>query len=202
MDLLENIMIKGLAIAKENGILDLPEKKEIPFDEEIIEGFINRVIDDLFEFATLEQYINNETLFERAAVYVYGKGVVFALSHLCNSPLERIGYNFDDCMQSKISEILPQSVSNDVNKFIPVIQKMFHTMFQETKGSQEKFIVARITFGNCIFKMLSGVFFAGRRVGLSFEIDGNVSLDFSDNTLDSPYDYDTYDSKYKEADFE
>lgn len=201
MDLLESITIKGLIIAKENGLLDLPEKKEIPFDEEIIKDFINRVIDDLFEFATLEQYINNETLFERAAVYVFGKGLELSLSHLCGSPLERIGYDFDDCMQSKISDTLPPNILNDVNKFIPVIKKMFHAMFQETRGSQEKFIEAGITFGNCVFKMLSGIFFAGRKVGLSFELDKNVSIDFSGNTLDSPYDYDTYDSKYKEADF-
>lgn len=202
MDSLTLISIKGLAIAKENGLLDLPEKKEIPFDEEIVEDFLDRVIDDLFEFATLEQYINNETLFARASIYVYGKGVEFALSHLCNSPLERISYNFDDCMQSKIPDSLPPSILNDTNKFIPVVKEMYRVMFQEIKGSQEKFIVAGITFENCIFKILSGVFLTGRKLGLSHVIDENNAIKLGDNNSDSKYDYDTYDSRYKENDFE
>ncbi|GAA4026370.1 hypothetical protein GCM10022386_07220 [Flavobacterium cheonhonense] len=202
MNLLDTIAIKGLTVAKENGLLDLPEKKEIPFDEEIIEDFLNRVIDDLFEFATLEQYVSNETLFARATVYVYGKGVEFALSHICNTPLERISYNFDDCMQSKIPDSLPHSILNDVNTFIPVVKEMYRVMFQETKGSQEKFIVAGITFRNCIFKILSGVFFAGRKVGLSIVIDENNAIQNSNTNSDSKYDYDTYDSRYKENEFE
>lgn len=202
MNLLDTIAIKGLTVAKENGLLDLQEKKAIPFDEEIIEDFLDRVIDDLFEFATLEQYINNETLFERAAVYVYGKGVEFALLHLCNSPLERISYSFDDCMQSKLPDSLPHSILNVTNKFKPVVKEMYRVMFQETKGSQEKFIVAGITFGNCIFKILSGVFFAGRKVGLSVVIDENNAIQLSNTNSDSKYNYDTYDSRYKENEFE
>jgi hypothetical protein len=75
-------------------------------------------------------------------------------------------------------------------------------MFQETKGSQEKFIVAGITFRNCIFKILSGVFFAGRKVGLSIVIDENNAIQNSNTNSDSKYDYDTYDSRYKENEFE
>ena len=200
MKLLDNIAIKGLIIAQKNGLVNLPEKKEIPFCEEIIEDFLNRLIEDLFDFATITQYINNETLFSRAAVYSYGKGAEFALSHLYNSPLERIGYKFDNCMESKISDNFPPNILLEINKHIPVIKEMFQEMFQETKGSQEKYILAGITFGNCVFKMLSGVFFIGKKVGLSCEIENNGSMDFNYNDVNVNWDYDTYDNKYKEDD--
>jgi hypothetical protein len=47
-------------------------------------------------------------------MYNYGKGAEFAFSHLLNNPIERIGYNFDECMTGSISELLPTEIKEFV----------------------------------------------------------------------------------------
>ena len=199
MEILDKITLKGLLIAQKHGLVELPEKKAIPFCEEIIEDFIRCQIEDLFEFQTLEQFINTENLFSRAALYTYGKAAEFALSHYVGEPLERIGYNFDDCMNSTVSTNIPATILNQINQYSEQILEMYREMYSQTRVSQELLIKEGISFHDCLFKILSGVFFIGKKVVLSLEIDQNESIDFTNNAIDVKYDYDTYKEIYKET---
>ena len=196
MEILDKITVKGLLIAQKHGLVELPENKVIPFCEEIIEDFIRRQIADLTEFQSLEQFINTENLFSRAALYTYGKGAELALSHYVSKPLERIGYNFHDCMKSTISANIPTVIINQLNQYSLPILEMYSSMYNETRVNQELFINAGISFNDCLFKILNAVFFMGKKVVLSLEMNEIQSMDLTNNTLDVPYDYDSYSENY------
>lgn len=51
-----------------------------------------------------------------------------------------------------------------------------------------------------MFRILSGVFFIGKKVGLSLNLDKNSIIDFPTLLSDKKYDYDTYDGKYNSSD--
>ena len=202
MDTLTLITIKGLAVAKENGLFDLPEKYNIPFDEEIVADFINVQINDLFEFATLEQFLSNENLFARAFMYTYGKGVEFALAHIVSKPLKKIGYNFDHCMQGNGLSNIPVNFLSEINSHKSILICMYNEMYGATRGSQERLINEGIRFSDCMTKVLNSAFYIGKRVALSLDINKNEIIDFSDNEVDIKYDYDNYNQNYSEDDFQ
>lgn len=199
MEIVDKITAKGLLIAQKHGLAALPEKNAIPLCEAIIDDFIRCQIEDLFEFQTLEQFINTENLFSRAALYTYGKGAEFALSHCVGQPLERIGYNFDDCMNSSISANIPAILLDQIKQYSAQILEMYNEMYSQNRVSQELLIKEGISFQDCLINILSVVFFMGKKVVLSLEINQKERMDFTNNTIDSKYDYDTYEEIYKET---
>lgn len=196
MDLLETITLKGLAVAKQNGLLDLPEIYQIPFEEEKTKDFIQIQITDLFEFSTLEQFFSYENLFLRAFNYSYGKGFEFALSYMIGEPLERIGYNFDECMNGNGLTAVPSKFAEIAKSHDYVLREMFAEMFEVTKGSQSKLIEAGVTFEDCVKKMLNGAFFIGRRIAVSSDLQNCGTVHLNSDMSDIKYDYDNYDQRY------
>lgn len=201
MNTLTSMALKGLAIAKKNGLVALPEKHKILFDENITKNFIKEQITDLFEFATLEQFLSNENLFARAFMYTYGKGAEWAISHIVNKPLKRIGYDFDNCMRGNGTDNIPSDLLIKINSNSRVLLEMYNEMFEVTRGNHEKLINEGFSFENCMLKALNVAFYIGKRVVLSLDVDKNKIIDFSSNDFDSKYDYDNYDQKYSEEDY-
>ena len=76
---------------------------------------------------------------------------------------------------------------------------MYHEMYSQTSVSQELLIKEGISFQDCLIKILNGVFFMGKKVVLSLEINQKEHIDFTNNAIDSKYDYDTYEEIYKET---
>lgn len=201
MNTLTSIALKGLAVAKENGLVAIPEKYKILFDEDLIKNFIKVQITDLFEFATLEQFLSNENLFARAFMYTYGKGAELAISHIVHKPLKRIGYDFDNCMRGNGTVNIPSDLLIKISSNSSVLLKMYNEMFEVTRGSQEKLINEGSSFEDCMFKTLNVAFNIGKRVALALDVDKNIIMDFNSNDYDSKYDYDNYDQKYSEEDY-
>lgn len=196
MDILEQITSKGLTIAKANGLLDLAENYKIPYDKDKLGAFLKIQVDDLSKFSTLEHFFSQENLFIRAFVYTYGKGFEFAIAYMIGEPLERIAYNFDDCMTSNGLKALP----NDFRKFaeskIYIIREMFTEMFEMIRDKQSQLTEAGIAFEDCIIKMLNEAFFIGQRIAVSMELDSKMTIKLDSETEDSKYDYDNYDNRY------
>lgn len=196
MDFLETITLKGLTVSKQNGLLDLPEIYQIPFDEEKTKEFIQIQITDLFEFSTLEQFFSYENLFLRAFNYSYGKGFEFALSYMIGEPLERIGYDFDECMNGNGLTAVPEKFAEIAQTHLYILREIFTEMFEMTKGSQSKLIDAGITFPDCVIKILNGAFFLGRRVAVSCDLQNYGAIHLKSDISDKKYDYDSYDQRY------
>jgi hypothetical protein len=201
MKTLDAIRLKGFEIAQKHGLISLPELRKIPTSDDIIADFIEIQIEDLSDFLTIMSFSNFENLFVRAFMYTYGKGAEFALSHLMNTPLNRIGYNFDECMTGTISNLIPIELKHNVNKYSVVMLEMYSEMFALTKGSQEKIISEGDNFGKAILVILNGAFYFGTRTILSQEIRENLKIDFSVNNEDIKYDYDNYNQNYNESDY-
>lgn len=200
MNTLEKIMLVGLEVAEKHGVNQLAEKEKITINEEIIENFINAQIEDLIEFSTFEQF-DYQNLFRRAFMYTYGKGGEYALSSRLKVPLDRIGYNFHECMKGKISSVIPQNLMFHLNKNSSLMLEMYDKMFDVTKVGAEKMISEELNFENCLYRILNGGFYYGTRIILSLDVDEKMSVDFSANQNDEKYDYDNYDNDYSEDDF-
>ncbi|MBA0882346.1 hypothetical protein [Flavobacterium undicola] len=196
MDILEQITTKGLTIAKANGLLDLAENYTIPHDEDKLKAFIKTQAYDLSKFSTLEHFFSQENLFIRAFVYTYGKGFEFTLAYMIGEPLERIAYNFDDCMTSNGLKGLPNEIRKIAESKIYIIREMFTEMFEMTRDKQSQLTEAGITFEDCIIKILNEAFFIGRRIAISIELDSKMTIQLEAETEDSKYDYDNYDNRY------
>jgi hypothetical protein len=196
----DTITMKGMVVAYKYGITELPEKKPIPFSEDITESFINNILDGLGEFLMYEQ-INQSNLFIRAFLYTYGKGVEFALSHVIGRPMERIGFNFDDCMKGKTAIDLPVHISFRVHKYTSALIEMYEEMYEFANDHTDELIQEGYNLSDNLFKILSGAFYIGKRVAQSLDIDSDEGLDFSSNLIDVKYDYDTYNGKYRAEDF-
>lgn len=196
MDILEQITSKGLTIAKANGLLDLVENYTIPHDEDKLKTFIKTQVYDLSKFSTLEHFFSQENLFIRAFVYTYGKGFEFALSYMIGEPLERIAYNFDDCMTSNGLKVIPNDIRKIAESKIYIIREMFTEMFEMTRDKQSQLTEAKITFEDCIIKILDEAFLIGCRIATSIELDSKMTIKLDAETEDSKYDYNNYDKRY------
>lgn len=196
MNLLEQITSKGATIAKANGLLDLPENYKIPDDEDKLNTFLKIQVYDLFKFLTLEHFFSQENLFIRAFVYTYGKGFEFALAYMIGEPLEKISYNFDECMTSNGLKALPAAIRKIADSKIYIIREMFTEMFEMTREHESQLKEAGIKFEDCIIQILNEAFFIGRRIAVSIELDSKTSIQLNLETKDSKYDYDNYDKRY------
>ena len=196
MDILEQITRKGTTIAEVNGLLSLPENHKIPYDEDKLKKFIKIQVQDLLKFSTLEHFFSQENLFIRAFVYTYGKGFEFSLAYIIGEPLEKIVYNFDDCMTSNGLKTLPNEIRKFAESKIYIIREMFTEMFEMTREKQSQLTEARITFEDCIIKILNEAFFIGLRIASSIELDSKIIINLDAETQDSKYDYDDYDNRY------
>lgn len=196
MNLLEQITNKGNTIAQANGLLELPEIYKIPHNEEKLAAFLKIQVYDLFKFLTLEHFFNQENLFIRAFVYTYGKGFEFSLSYMIGEPLERITYNFDECMTSNGLRALPTAIRKIADSKIYIIREMFTEMFEMTREQQAQLTEAGISFEDCIIKILTEAFFIGQKIATSIELDTKMTIKLDYKTQDSKYDYDNYDNRY------
>ena len=197
----DKIAIVGMAKADEFGLIKLKEKIEIPFFEDMIENFINTIIEDIGEFLTLEQYTNTKKLYSFCATYCYGKGAEFALSHRINEPIQQIAYNFDNCMQGFITLGYPENIADKIIKHLDGINAVYEVMYLEIYKNQDELLHNDISFNNCLFRIFSCLFYMGKKVGLSMEIESDIHIDINANDFDIKYDYDNYDQKYSDDDF-
>lgn len=196
MNLLEQITNKGTAIAQANGLLNLPKNYIIPDEEEKLTSFLKIQVYDLSKFLILEQFFNKENLFIRAFAYTYGKGFEFALSYMIGEPLDRIAYNFDECMTSNGLKALPTDIRKIADSKIYIIRDMFTEMFEVTREQEFQLKDAGIKFEDCMIKILAEAFFIGQKIAASIELDSKMSIQMETETEDSIYDYDTYDKRY------
>lgn len=201
MTTIEQIRFKGIEIASKKGLIDLEEKVQIPINNEIIEDFIEILERDLMDFSTIECFSNYENLFVRAFLYCYGKGAEYTFSLLLNKPLEKIGYDFDECMTGTISNEIPNSLRSQLNEKTGIMIEMYESMFQLTKGSQEKIISEGTNFSTCIFTILNGGFYWGSKIILAYFTNEDLNSMFNPKTVDKKYDYDKYNNNYQESDF-
>lgn len=192
----------GICVANENNILDSENQEKVSLSQGIITDFINRVKDDLFEFNTLEQFDHTyQNLFNRAFMYVFGRGAESAFFLRLGNDVERISYDFHKAMKGVCAERLPEHVLLSLNRKSSIMIEMYLQMFQCTKGSQDKMISEEITFQDCIFTILSGAFYYG------FLVSSEIELTVEDYKVeyealnDNPYDYETYDKTYNLDDF-
>lgn len=202
MNTLDKIMITGVKIAQKNGLKSLPEKFDMPFYEKQVEDFINKMIDDLFEFNTMEQFDPTyQNLFNRAFMYSYGKGAETAFLYKMAGKIDAIHFNFGECMKGSLSSLIPKHLMFHLGKNSSTMLDMYIAMFETTKIGEEQRHNEGITFGNCIFKILSGGFYWGKRVMQSIEFS---EKDFTTPNLtdkDKFYDPDTYEEEYKVSDY-
>ena len=200
MNTLEKIMYKGLIQAKEAGLTELPELVDIPHADEIVDDFFTRMMDDLFDFSTMEQYDNRKVM-EKAFIYSFGKGAEFAYSYRVEQKIRRIGYDFDECMSASLTPNLPKEVVSILEDYVSVMIKMYNQMYDESRVGQEQLHNEGIKYENCVYRILNGAFYWGKRIAQSLEIELQANVDFSKNNHDKKYDYDNYDKKYSELAF-
>lgn len=196
MELLEQIAKKGLIIARANGLFDLPENYHIPNEDNILKEFLKNQLFNLCKFYTLEHFFSQENLFIRAFVYTYGKGFEYTIAHIIGKPLERITYNFDDCMTANGLKTLPNAIRKNADDKIYIIREMFTEMFEASREKERQLTAAGISFEDCMFQILNTAFFIGQRVATSVKLDSQTTITLNFDTEDSLYDYGNYDKKY------
>lgn len=196
MELLEQITKKGLVIAQVNGLFDLPENYNVPDDDEKLKEFLKNQLLNLSKFSTLEHFFSQENLFIRAFVYTYGKGFEHAIACIIGEPLERIGYNFDDCMTSNGLKAIPNTIRKIADEKIYIIREMFTEMFEATREKKRLLTAAGISFEDAMLQILNTAFFIGRRIAVSIELDSKMTISLNVVTQDSLYDFTNYDKRY------
>jgi hypothetical protein len=201
MTTIEQIRFQGIEIATKKGLIDLEEKVQIPISNEMIEDFIKILERDLMDFSASECFSNYENLFARAFLYSYGKGAEYAYSHLLNKPLEKIAYDFNECMTGTISKAITNNLRSQLNKKTGIMIEIYESMFQLTKGSQEKIILEGANFDMCVFTILNGGFYWGLRIVLATFTNEDLNSVFKPEVLDKKYDYENYNNNYQESDF-
>ncbi len=202
MTTLELIKQTGAGVAFENEIIANKNNQDISIPNGLAEDFILRVKSDLFEFNTLEQFdYTHCNLFNRAFIYVYGKGAEAAFFSKLGNSILKINYEFDKLMKGICGEKLPDHILLCLNKKSSAMIDMYVKMFQLTRGSQEKMISENITFQDCISTILSAAFFYGFEVCLTCEFIEKDKLTKYPEESDVPYNYNTYDQKYKIDDY-
>ncbi len=202
MSILEKIRETGATIAFENQIFGNEKIDNINISNGIIQDFIDRLIADLLEFNTMEQFDSEcYNLFNRAFMYSYGKGAEFALYSRLGNTITKINYEFDKAMQGICGENLPENLRFKINSKSNAMLEMYYQMFQQTKGLQSKMISEKMTFENFISVILNGAFFCGLEICLINKLtEENKVINYKEE-LDKPYDYDNYNQKYKIEDF-
>jgi hypothetical protein len=198
MNTIEKIRIVGSNIASTNDFFELPKIDNIDLPQDIISDFIERVQTDLFEFSTLEQFNDYYNMFSRAFMYVYGKGAEFAFFSRIDNNIKRIDYNFDHAMLGKLSVEMPYHILFHIHRKTSAMFDMYHDMFDQTKGSTEIMMSEGLDFPKCMTTILSGAFFWGQELCSRIELSENDKLEKFKNVEDKPYDYDSYDQRYKE----
>jgi len=200
MDTLERIRQAGKAVAIINEFAASPEIDKIALPDDIISDFIERIKNDLFEFSTFEQF-DIYNLFNRAFMYVYGKGAEFAYFTRTGNTISRIDYDFDLAMQAKCGIEIPYHILFHIHRKSSAMLDMYQFMYEQTKGSIERIISEGLDFPKCMTTILSGAFFWGQFLCCRIELTDDDKLVVYTEKDDRPYDYDAYDQRYKEEDF-
>ena len=194
----EQIRQTGARIVFENEIFGKKHIDKTALPNALAEDFIKRMVTDLLEFNTLEQFdVTSLNLFSRAFMYAYGKGAEIALFSRLGNSIAKINYEFDKAMQGICGEKLSDHLRLCVNKKSSAMLDMYFQMFQHMRGSTEKMIEEKITFDDCISTILNGAFFYGSEISLTTELTEEDLLIKYQEESDTPYNYDTYDQKYK-----
>lgn len=202
MNTIEIIRQIGKDLAFKNEIFGGQKIEDIEVPNSVIDDFIERLKNDLFEFQTLEQFDPTSfNLFCRAFMYVYGKGAEFAFFSRIGSTISTINYDFDKAMQGVCGEKLTNHFRFQINRKSNAMLEMYCQMFALTKGSQEKLISEGFGFPDCIRTILTGAFTCGIELCLTIDVSKEDRHIIYVEELDSPYDYDNYDKIYKVEDF-
>ncbi|MBS1652905.1 MAG: hypothetical protein JSU07_12940 [Bacteroidetes bacterium] len=202
MTIIEAIRNTGATIALENQIFSNEKIDTINISNVIVQDFIDRLITDLLEFNTMEQFdVEYSNLFNRAFMYSYGKGAEIALYSRLGNTITKINYEFDKAMQGICGEALPEHLRFKINSKSNAMLEMYYQMFQQTKGSQSKMISENVNFENCISTILNVAFFCGLEICLINRLSEEDKAVKYIEEQDKPYDYDNYNQKYKIEDF-
>lgn len=202
MNTLAKIRETGQRVAAEYGVYEQPQIEEISLPNELIEDFVERLVIDFAEFSTLEVYSDYFNLFNRAFMYVYGKGAEFAYFTRIGKDFDRISYNFDKAMQGTCGENLPNNVRFRINQRASAMLEMYVQTFEHTRGPQDIIISEGLSFNHCIHTILCGAFFYGAYVCSTVPLDEKDYIsNHEEPKEDKPYDYDNYDKKYKPEDY-
>lgn len=202
MSIIEKIRETGSTIAFENKIFGNEKIDTINLSSIIVQDFIDRLITDLLEFNTMEQFdVEYSNLFNRAFMYSYGKGAEIALYSRLGNTITKINYEFDKAMQGICGENLPEHLQFKINSKSSTMLEMYYQMFQQTKESQDKMISENVSFENCISTILNGAFFCGLEICLTNKLSEEDRAVKYLEEQDKPYDYDNYNQKYKIEDF-
>ncbi len=202
MSIIEKIRETGTTIALENQIFGNEKIDTINISNIVIQDFIDRLITDLLEFNTMEQFdAEYSNLFNRAFMYCYGKGAEIALYCRLGNTITKINYEFDKAMQGICAENLPEHLRFKINSKSNAMLEMYYQMFQQTKGSQSKMISENVSFENCISTILNEAFFCGLEICLINKLSEEDKAIKYKEEQDKPYDYDNYNQKYKTEDF-
>jgi hypothetical protein len=197
MNSLDRIILVSNAIAERNGLKDLKKVELVQPDSELVEAFVNKLVTDLLDFDTLEQFDPHyDNLFARAFIYMFGKGAEYAFCWRTGEPIDQIDYNFHECMQAKCADRLPEDVRLVLYKQMSGMLDMYVAMFEATKGSQEENIANGISFQNMMVRVVSGAFFWGKELIETVELsESHFGHEISERE-DVPYDYDNYSNDY------
>jgi hypothetical protein len=202
MNTLDEIRATGISVAVKNQILGVPKIEEISFSNEVVEDFIDRVVNDLFEFQTIEQFSETSNLFNRAFMYVFGKGAELAFFARIGTTIDRISYSFDKAMLAKCGEQIPEYIrAFKIYKKSNAMIEMYQEMYKHTKGSQERIISEGLSFPDCMKTILLGGFFYGTHICLTIELSEKDRLVHYIDEEDIPYDPDNYHGNYRPEDY-
>lgn len=202
MTIQDEIRLKGITLASEFQILENKKLHEITYSTEIVYEFIERLLDDILEFNTLNQFdLSYQNLCNRAYMYCFGKGAEVAFFDRMGYDMTYISYDFDKLMQGVCGEKLPDALRFKVHQKSSALLEIYTQQFQMTKGSLERMISEGLTFNNLIYTILNGAFFYGVEIALRSELTAEDKLASFQEEIDNPYDYDTYDQRYKLNDY-
>ena len=141
----------------------------------------------------MEQFSDTSNLFNRAFMYVFGKGAEFAFFTRIGTPIDRISYNFDKAMHAKCGEQIPEYIrAFKIYKKSSAMLEMYQEMYENTKGSQERIISEGLSFPDCMRTILHGGFFYGKHICLTIELSDQDRLAQYIDEEDKPYDPDNY----------
>jgi hypothetical protein len=203
MTTLEKIRQTGEKISVASGIIGNKKSMEINVQQQIIDDFIEKLIIDFQEFNTSEQFdCSHLNLFNRAFMYVYGKGAEIAFFSRIGNSIMNITYEFDKAMQGISGEMLPDHFRFCLNRKSGVMLEMYFQMFQHTGDSQGELISEGLNFNHCISTILDVAFSCGVKISSTTELSNEDKQVVYKDRPDKLYDPDTYDQKYSINDYQ
>ena len=198
MNTLDKFRLAGFEVAAREGIVGGEKLADVPPASDEVDDLECRVMDNLNEFNTFEQFDGEGyDLFRRAFLYLFGKGAEYAFFARMDYELPRFPYHFDEAMRGQGATKLPEYVRTQLDHKRPGLLAMYEAMATYVRTSRAERSETGPNFNHCMYTVLSGSFYCGREYMLTLEPreeDGNFAFDESEE--DVPYDPDTCEHAY------